>query len=125
MIRDIAEAQNSFMHTLYAAAYNVEKGEHHLARLLPQDYPCIHLDEANEHNCIVPKQKRLACMLCGIHPCKDCLVAVNLFVVNMVSVDISSWYEPGCILLLHNTKRKFILMANQLKYYRVLPLALI
>ena len=49
VIRDIAEAQNLFVQTLYA-----DIGKNHpLARLLPSEPTHIYPAEANEHSCII------------------------------------------------------------------------
>ena len=65
VIRDIAEAQNLFVQTLYAGIGENERN-HPLARLLPSEVTHIYPAEANEHSCIVGKQQMWAIYL-SIH----------------------------------------------------------
>lgn len=56
VIKDIVDAQNLFVHTLYADIGG--EPEHRLSRLLTPDPTHIYAAEANEHSCIVGKQQK-------------------------------------------------------------------
>ena len=56
VIKDIAEMQNLFLHSLHLNVGNVETGEHPLARFLMPESSNVYVAEVNEFSCIVGTQ---------------------------------------------------------------------